>query len=54
MLAENDAAGTGPVSRGEYLADADALLGLVGGEVELLRASLADVLEMAEGAGGGA
>jgi hypothetical protein len=31
MLAENDAAGTGPVSRSEYLADADALIALVVG-----------------------
>jgi hypothetical protein len=30
MLADNDAAGSGPVSREEYLADADALLNLVG------------------------
>jgi hypothetical protein len=29
MLAENDKAGTGPLSRGEYLDDADALINLV-------------------------
>lgn len=28
-LARNDACGTGPVSRGEYLADADALIRIV-------------------------
>lgn len=36
MLAENDAAGSGPVSRDEYIADADAVLGLVGAEADAL------------------
>jgi len=35
MLAENDAAGTGPLSRQEYLDDADALLALVAAHVSV-------------------
>ncbi len=44
MLAENDAAGGGPVSRGEYLADADALLSLVGSRETELAEALRDLV----------
>jgi hypothetical protein len=38
-LAHNDACGPGPVSRGEYLADADALLSLIADGVEGTKSS---------------